>query len=361
MDSISAPDTRKLFSPLRIGNMHLSHRIIMAPLTRKRCPAGIPGPFVAEYYAQRATQGGLLISEGMMVSVMGGNMHGIPGMYTPEHIRGWKVVTNAVHAKGAYMACQLWHCGRFAVSIQLGGRQPLSSSATNIGAVNAFTVKGHVPTDTAREMSVEDIRVTIEDHVHAAKCAVEAGFDAVEITAGNGYLCDQFLNSKINLRTDGYGGSKENRARFTLELLDAIIAAIGAEKVALRFSPWGTVLMPLDADPISTFTYVLSEVEKRGVAYVCLTQPRTDLFLSEDVKRENLRKALSTGGYDGTNCFEEVEKGELDAITFARWFISNPDLVEKIRLGMTLTERVIATTYVDGPEGYTDYPVGEVV
>jgi N-ethylmaleimide reductase len=206
-------------------------------------------------------------------------------------------------------------------------------------------------------------------------------------TAGNGYLCDQFLNSRVNLRTDKYGGSKENRARFTLELLDAVIAAIGADKVALRFSPWGMVLMPLDADPISTFTYVLKEVEKRGVAYVCLSQPRTDLFLSEDVKWENLHKAakegsiaarlneinlrpfeevlkttpkLSTGGYDGKNCFEEVERGELDGITFARWFISNPDLVEKIRLGMKLTERNVETTYADGPEGYTDYPVGEV-
>jgi N-ethylmaleimide reductase len=207
-------------------------------------------------------------------------------------------------------------------------------------------------------------------------------------TAGNGYLCDQFLNSKVNLRTDDYGGGKENRARFTLELLDAVIAATGPEKVALRFSPWGTVLMPLDADPISTFTYVLSEVEKRGIAYVCLTQPRTDLFLSEDVKWNNLKKAtkegaivakfeeinlrafeevlittpkLSTGGYDATNCFEEVEKGELDAITFGRWFISNPDLVEKVRLELKLTERNVETTYSDGPEGYTDYPVGEVV
>jgi len=207
-------------------------------------------------------------------------------------------------------------------------------------------------------------------------------------TAGNGYLCDQFQNSKVNLRTDQYGGSKENRARFTLELLDAVIAAIGATKVALRFSPWGTVLMPLDADPISTFSYVLGEVEKRGVAYVCLTQPRTDLFLSENVKWANLHNAvkdgsmvakaeeinllpfeamlkttpkLSTGGYDGKNCFEEVEKGELDAITFARWFIGNPDLVEKIRLGLRLTERNVETTYSNGPGGYTDYPVGEVV
>jgi N-ethylmaleimide reductase len=254
-------------------------------------------------------------------------------------------------------------------------------------------------------MTLEDIAVTIEDHVHAAKCAIEAGFDTVEIvghcffqpsqphadssqTAGNGYLCDQFLNSKTNLRTDYYGGSKENRARFTLELLDAVIVAIGASRVALRFSPFGTVLMPLDSDPISTFSYVLAEVEKLGIAYVCLTQPRTDLFLSEETKWVNLHKAsvngdmavkieeinlkpfeeilkttpkLATGGYDGENCFEEVENGEMDAITFGRWYISNPDLVEKIRRGMTLKARKTEGVYSDGPEGYTDYPVGEVV
>jgi N-ethylmaleimide reductase len=295
--------------------------------------------------------------------------------------------------------------GRFGVSIQLGGRPPLSSSATNIGLKNRFTPKGYVPTETAKEMTLEDIAVTIENHVHAAKCAIEAGFDAVEIvghsslhssqphanssqTAGNGYLCDQFLNSKTNLRTDDYGGSKENRARFTLELLDAVIASIGASKVALRFSPFGTVLMSLDTDPISTFSYVLAEVEKRGIAYVCLTQPRTDLFLSEETKWANLHKAsangdmavkieeinlkpfeeilkttpkLATGGYGAENCFEEVENGEMDAITFGRWFISNPDLVEKIRGGMKLTPRKTEGVYADGPEGYTDYPVGEVV
>jgi len=207
-------------------------------------------------------------------------------------------------------------------------------------------------------------------------------------TAGNGYLCDQFLNSKVNLRTDDYGGSVENRARFTLELLDAVIAAIGADKIALRFSPWGIVLMPLSPDPISTFSYVLSEVEKRGIAYVCLTQPRADLFLSEEAKWRKLHEAsdegsmvaktedislkpfekilkttpkLATGGYDGKNCFEEVKTGELDAITFVRWFISNADLVEKVRAGKKLTPWKMEGFYADGPEGYTDYPVGEVV
>lgn len=277
----------------------------------------------------------------------------------------------------------------------------MSASATNANLSNRFTVIGRVPTETAKEMTVAEIKDTIKDHVHAAKCAIDAGFDCVEIvsifrvcraidgadimemkTAGNGYLCNQFLNDKSNLRTDSYGGSVEKRARFTLELLDAVIAAIGNDRVAVRFSPFGIVLMELDSDPISAFTYILSEVEKRSIAYVCLTQPRTDLFLSEDAKWANLHKAsdssmilvkkedinlrvfeevlkttpkLATGNYDAKNCFEEVEKGELDAITFGRWFISNPDLVERIRAGKDLAEWDMKTWYADGKEGYTDY------
>jgi N-ethylmaleimide reductase len=204
---------------------------------------------------------------------------------------------------------------------------------------------------------------------------------------GNGYLCDQFLNSKVNLRTDRYGGSVENRARFLLELLDAVIAAIGPSKTAVRFSPFGTVLVPLDTDPISSFSYILNEVEHRGIAYVCLTQPRTDLFLPEKTKWENLYKAsetgemkvskegitlkpflailkntprFATGGYDDKNCFEEVENGELDAVTFGRCFISNPDLVERIRKGKQLSPWKQESAYTNGPEGYTDYPVTDM-
>ncbi|KAL2060621.1 hypothetical protein VTL71DRAFT_9262 [Oculimacula yallundae] len=384
MGSINHPkETRKLFTPLRLGTMNLSHRIIMSPLTRIRCPGGIPSPLVAEYYAQRATEGGLLISEGMHPSFMAGNSLNVPGMFTPEHVRAWKKVTDAVHAKGAYMACQLWHTGRFAVSVQLGGRQPLSSSATNIGLTNGFTPQGRVPHEISKAMSLQEIKDTVADHVHAAICAIEAGFDCVEITSGNGFLLDQFLNDNVNFRTDQYGGSKENRARFTLEILDAVIAAVGASKVSIRFSPWGTVWLPLDSNPISTFQYVLSEVEKRGVAYVCLTQPRTDLLLSESTKWQNLYKAieegkvaasvedlhlrhfeevlkttpkLAVGNYDEENCFEEVEKGELDGITFGRWFISNPDLAERIREGRTLSVWDMKTFYAVGKEGYTDYP-----
>ncbi|KAJ0164336.1 putative 12-oxophytodienoate reductase 5 [Colletotrichum tanaceti] len=311
-------------------------------------------------------------------------------MFAPEHVRAWKKVTEAVHAKGAFMACQLWHVGRAAVSISLGGRQPVSSSATNIGYFNRTTPGGQkVPNETARAMDLQDIKDTIDDFVHAAKCAIEAGFDCVEIASGNGYLLDQFLNSNVNLRTDAYGGTKENRARFPLEVLDAVIAAIGASKVSIRTSPWGTVWLPLDADPIANYRYALSEVEKRGVAYVCLTHPRTDLLLEEKTKMENMYAAiksgkvaaavedlhlrhflevlkttpvLASGSYDGENCFEEVEGGELDAVSFGRWFISNPDLVEKLRLGKRLTKWDPATFYASeaGSEGYTDYPFGEV-
>lgn len=197
-------------------------------------------------------------------------------------------------------------------------------------------------------------------------------------TAANGYLCDQSLNSKVNLRRDHYGGSVDNRVRFVLELLEAVTAAIGPSKTAVRFSPFGTVMMPLDTDPLATFSYVLSEVEKLGIAYVCLTQPRTDLFLSEKTKWENLHKAsdtramkvskegitlkplfailkntprFATGSYDDKNCFEEVESGELDAVTFARWFISNPDLVERIRRGVPLSPWKQETWYTSGRRG----------
>ena len=209
--------------------------------------------------------------------------------------------------------------------------------------------------------------------------------------SGNGYLLDQFLNSNTNLRTDAYGGNKENRARFTLEILDAVIAAVGASRVALRTSPWGTVWLPLDSDPIANWRYLLSEVEKRGIAYVCLTQPRADLLLEEKTKIDNMYTAikegkvaasvedlhlrhfeevlkttpvLANGNYDSENCFNEVEKGEVDGIVFGRYFISNPDLVDKLRLGKRLTKWNNATVYVTSVanevEGYTDYPFGEV-
>ncbi|GKT52417.1 flavin oxidoreductase hxnT [Colletotrichum spaethianum] len=423
MDSTStARGTMKLFSPLRLGAMNLEHRVIMSPLTRLRCPGSVPTPVVTEYYTQRATRGGLLITEGMHPSLMAGGFHGVPGMFAPEHVRAWKKVTDAVHAKGAFMACQLWHwqfqasgsylsdhqVGRFAVSVSLGGRQPLSSSATNIGYFNRNTPGGiKVPHETAKPMTLQDIKDTIDDYVHAAKCAIEAGFDCVEIVgrsiptgnrleadetkaSGNGYLLDQFLNSNVNFRTDAYGGNKENRARFTLEVLDAVIAAVGAPRVSIRMSPWGTVWVPLDSDPIANYRYVLSEVDKRGIAYVCLTQPRADLLLEEKTKWENMYTAikegkvaatikdlhlrhfqevlkttsiLANGNYDSENCFEEVENGEVDAITFGRWFISNPDLVEKLRLGKKLTKWNMKTVYgsvvVVESEGYTDYPFGE--
>lgn len=207
-------------------------------------------------------------------------------------------------------------------------------------------------------------------------------------TSGNGYLCDQFLNGNTNFRTDDYGGNIVNRSRFTLELLDAVAAEIGASKTAVRFSPFGAVLMPFDSDPIALFSHVVSEVEKRGLAYVCLTHPRTDLFLAESRKWEVLNSAIeggkikikkedihlrhftkilqktpsfATGNYTDENCSEEVENGELDAITFARCFISNPDLVERLRNGRELTPNDMATIYADGAVGYIDYPVGPPV
>ena len=334
-------------------------------------------------------------------------------MLCSPRVHSWRAsygmqVTHVKWLKASRFDVVIYKVGRCAVSVSLGGRQPLSSSATNLGYHNRNTPGGvAVPHEIAKAMTLQDIQDTIDDHVHAAKCAIEAGFDCVEIVSsnntllkpefdgmqasGNGYLLDQFLNSNTNLRTDNYGGNKENRARFTLEILDAVIAAIGASRVALRTSPWGTVWLPLDPDPIAIWRYLLSEIEKRGIAYVCLTQPRADLLLEEKTKIDNIFTAikegkvaatvedlhlrhfeevlkttpvLANGNYDSENCFDEVEKSEVDAIVFGRYFISNPDLVEKLRLGKKLTKWNNATVYITSIaneiEGYTDYPFGEV-
>ncbi|KAF2102337.1 NADH-flavin oxidoreductase/NADH oxidase [Rhizodiscina lignyota] len=386
-----------LFAPLKVGNMLLAHRVVMSPLTRSRSPAGIPLPELAElYYSQRASPGGLIISEGCHPSVIlttfqGGSYDGVPGIYTPEQVRAWKKITDAVHEKGGYIFCQLWHTGRTALPMQIGGRLPLSSSSASRCPFPNRMVPSREPQECVipKEMTREDMHDTIEDHVHAAQCAIEAGFDGVEIQGANGYLVDQFLCDNINRRADSYGGPVSNRARFPLELLDAVVAAVGPERTATRFSPFGTFQGAGDSDPLATFSYMLAEVDKRGLAYVCLTDPRSDLFLSIDDKlkqaydmpwaqrmteaerrakislryfRGSLKSTVmfANGRFDGENCFAPVAEGDVDGVVFGRWFISNPDLPERLRLGKKLAMYVPKQFYTPGHEGYTDYPTWEL-
>jgi N-ethylmaleimide reductase len=276
--------------------------------------------------------------------------------------------------------------GRTTHPENLGGRTPIGPSANKVpDGVVYFTPKGPLPYVEAREMTEEEIDDTISDYVHAAKCAIAAGFDGVEIHAANGYLLDQFICDNINFRTDKYGGSTENRSRLVLEVTDAVVAAIGADRVGIRFSPFGFFQGTSTSDIIAHYGYPISEVNKRGLAYIHLIEPRSDLATSEEEKMKKLGEVvkahgkadtilslkpfremasstplITCGSFNDTNAVDPVESGDADAVAFGRWFISNPDLPERLAKGYPLTKYDRNTFYSAGPEGYTDYPFHNV-
>ncbi|KAI5807021.1 hypothetical protein EDC01DRAFT_10284 [Geopyxis carbonaria] len=376
----------KLFQPVKIGNMNLKHRVVMAPLTRVRSPEHIPNELVAEYYGQRASDGGLLISEATHISVMGGNYFKAPGIFTPEQRRAWKVVTDAVHAKGGYIYCQLWHIGRCSHPSNTG-RTPLGPSANKWeGGVSMFTPTGNVPTIDAAAMTEADIADTIEDYVHAAQTAVAAGFDGVEIHAANGYLLDQFLCDNVNVRTDKYGGSIENRSRLVSEVVDAVAAAIGAERTGIRFSPFSGFQGMEPSDILGQYTHAMGQLDGRGLAYVHVVEPRSDMFVAAEKKIERVRQIakeqgvenvddmltlkpfravlkstplLACGSHTAETATVPLDDELADAVVFGRYFISNPDLPERLANGWPLTPYNRDTFYTHEKEGYTDYPTYE--
>lgn len=317
---------------------------------------------------------------------MGGNFYGAPGIFTPEQLRAWRKVTDAVHAKGGYIYCQLWHIGRAAVPANLGGRKPHGPSANAIPNGKAhFTPVGTQPTVEAQAMTLEDIDNTVADYVHAAKTAIAAGFDGVEIHNANGYLLDQFLCDNINKRTDQYGGSVANRARFPLRVMDAIAEAIGADRVGVRFSPFSFYQGTFTSDIHRDYGYVVAEADKRGLAYIHLIGPEMDLTQAQEKKRAQLIKVaesqgvsldrfeedfslkpfrklvtktpfMGNGSYDDRYSGKGLEEGVMDLVAYGRMFISNPDFVERMRNGWDLSPYNIGTFYTPGPKGYIDYP-----
>ncbi|KUJ09405.1 12-oxophytodienoate reductase [Mollisia scopiformis] len=396
----------KLFTPLAIcnGKINLSHRVIMAPMTRNR---GIPlnesttenpnriwvaDELIAKYYGQRATPGGLLVTESIMPSPEAGGMPGVPGLWLKEHGEGWKLTTKAVHSAGGIIFAQLTHHGRCALSIFTS--TPIhSASATPYSTDEKYAypahgkpysdrvfMKDHPPT----AMTKTDIERTIKDYVSAARMAVkESGFDGVELHAGNGYLVEQFLSSNVNIRTDEYGGSPEKRCRFALEVLEGLVKEVGMERVAVRFSPWGVYGDVHDEARFETWSFLCREIARRwpGFGYVSFVEARQDeLDANPDVKNSwgvdrpiDLKwakeilgniKVISAGGWDGETCWEGIERGDVDGIVFARWFVSNPDLVERLRGGKELSMYNRGKFY--GPTskrevGYTDYGTWEEV
>jgi N-ethylmaleimide reductase len=359
-----------IFDPIKIGDLTLNNRIIMAPLTRMRSkqPGNIPHELNAKYYAQRASAG-LIISEATQVCQQGQGYPGTPGIHSLEQVEGWKLVTKAVHENDGKIFLQLWHVGRISHrSHQIDNQLPVAPSAIKPeGGIYSAQWK-EVAFETPRALELEEIPGIIEQFKQGAINAKEAGFDGVEVHGANGYLLDQFLQDGSNIRDDIYGGSIENRARLLLEVVDAAISVWSSARVGVRLSPYGTFNDMKDSNPIALFTYVLQELEKRKIAYVHLIEPRStgaggsdkideNAVITSKLFRKNFSGILiSAGGYNAESAKEAVANGDADAIAFGRLYISNPDLVARIKQGKELNKYNRATFYGGAEKGYTDYP-----
>jgi 2,4-dienoyl-CoA reductase-like NADH-dependent reductase (Old Yellow Enzyme family) len=351
-----------LFDTLQLGSIELPNRMLMAPLTRARAGLeAVPNELMATYYAQRASAG-LIISEATGISREGLGWPDAPGLWNKAQVEGWKKVTSAVHREGGRIVAQLWHMGRL-VHPDLGRGQPISSSATTAPDL-AHTYEGKKPYVEAYAATKSDIRRIVGDYVCAAKKAVAAGFDGVQIHGANGYLVDQFLRDGANFRTDEYGGSIENRLRFMSEVLEAVGDAIGIHRVGIRFSPNVKVQGIDDSDPLSLFTAVAKRLEELNVPWIELREPVKPTSagavptrpVSPVMRPHYSGKIVINSDYDWSNALERIEAGHADAVSIGRLFIANPDLVTRIALGAPLNEGDSSTYYSGGGAGYVDYP-----
>jgi N-ethylmaleimide reductase len=363
-----------LFSPLQVGPYRLNHRVVMAPLTRMRAerPSLAPRPLNAEYYAQRATPGGLIIAEASPVMPSGHGNPGVPGIYSEAQIKGWRGVVDAVHARGGLIFLQLWHVGRVShSSLQPGGALPVSASAVAISAeLKTMTADGKPASyETPRALETGEIAGVVESFRQAAGNALQAGFDGVEIHGANGYLLEQFLQSRSNLRTDQYGGGIENRARLLMEITQAVVGVWGANRVGVRLSPYGIANDSGEADPMPLYTHVVQSLNPLGLAYLHFIEPRSSGAGRAEVNHQNVPSAMvlfrpivrgvliTAGGFTGETADAAISAGHADAIAFGRTFISNPDLPRRLQHGLPLTPYNRATFYGGEEAGYTDYPV----
>ena len=358
-----------LFAPLRFGRYELAHRVVMAPLTRMRAGSGnVPNDLAPEYYGQRSTPGGLLIAEATQVSPYGQGYPSTPGIHSQEQIESWRKVTEAVHAKGGLIFLQLWHTGRAShSSFQPGGALPVAPSAIPIIGQSAMNAAWEtVPFETPRALETGEIPELVESYRQGARNAVTAGFDGVELHGANGYLVEQFLHSRSNHRTDAYGGSIENRARFLLELTEALIDVWSTDRVGVRLSPFGTYNDAGDEDPIGLYGYVLKKLTALDTAYVHLIEARGGTGMEIDTPQAiaELRPfwnktLILAGGFTGKTAEEAIQSGRADAIAFGRSFIANPDLPHRLERGAPLNGYNRSTFYGGGAAGYVDYPVLE--
>ena len=358
--------TASLFEPYRLGDITLSNRIVMAPLTRNRAVAGnVPSPLAVKYYSQRATAG-LIVTEATQVSDTAQGYQDTPGIHTPEQIEGWKPITEAVHAKGGRIFIQIWHVGRVSHrSLQPGGAAPLAPSAIR-AETKTYVDNQFLPVDEPRALETHEIAGIVDDFRKAAANAIAAGFDGVEIHGANGYLIDQFLRDGANKRTDAYGGSIENRVRFLKEVLEAIIGEIGADRTGVRLSPVTPANGLTDSDPAALFAHVMDVVEKLGPVYVHMIEGATggprDIvpdFDFEALRTRFSRTWMVNNGYDKALAEQVVAAGKADLVAFGKPFISSPDAVERLKHDLPFNELDRDHLYGGGEKGYTDYPTLE--
>jgi N-ethylmaleimide reductase len=351
-----------LFNPLQLGSIELPNRILMAPLTRARSGReGVPNELMARYYSQRAGAG-LIISEATGISREGLGWPGAPGLWSDAQVDGWKIVTGAVHSAGGRIVAQLWHMGRL-VHPDLGGGQPVSSSATTAPDF-AHTYEGKKPYVEARAATLTDIGRILNDYARAARNAIAAGFDGVQIHGANGYLVDQFLRDSANSRTDDYGGAIENRIRFTREVLEAVGGAIGMGRVGIRYSPNILVQGVEDSDPSLLYAELAKTLETLGVPWIELREPDKPTAsgsvptapVSPAMRPHYSGKIIINSDHDWTDARRRIADGVADAVSIGRLFIANPDLVKRIATDAPLNPAHSATFYSGGAEGYTDYP-----
>ncbi|GKV17910.1 hypothetical protein SLEP1_g28363 [Rubroshorea leprosula] len=382
MAGTQSDETNTLFSPYKMGKFSLSHRVVLAPMTRCRALNGIPRPALAEYYSQRSTPGGFLISEGTMISETAAGFPHVPGIYTEEQVEAWKKVVDAVHAKGSIIFCQLWHVGRASHQVyQPDGGAPISSTSKPISRRWRILMPdgtyGIYPEPQALKTS--EIPELAEQYRRAALNAIRAGFDGIEIHGAHGYLIDQFLKDGINDRTDEYGGSLANRCKFLIQVVQAVVSAIGAERVGVRVSPAIDHLDATDSNPLTLGLAVIERLNKlqlqfgSKLTYLHITQPRYTAYGqtesgrpgSEDEEAHMIRTwrrafqgtFMCSGGFTRELGMQAVAEGDADLVSYGRLFIANPDLVLRFKVNAPLNKYIRKTFYTQDPVvGYTDYP-----
>jgi len=367
MNATFAPSSLTLFSPLRLGALELPNRVVMAPMTRNRAdnPGHVPTPLMAEYYRQRAGAG-LIVSEATQVSPQGVGYPNTPGIHSDEQVKGWRPVTDAVHRAGGRIVLQLWHVGRISYPLfQPDGALPVSASDVKPRG-QSYTPQGLMDFVTPRPLETDEIPGVVADFARGAANAKEAGFDGVELHGANGYLVDQFLRDGTNRRTDRYGGSVENRARFLLEVTRALRDVWGPGRVGVRLSPSGTFNDMFDSNPARTFGYAAAALDKLDLAYLHVVAPddadrRHAPAGWKEVPVSSFRAqfkgpVIAAGGYTLATAQPALASGEADAVAFAKAFIANPDLVERFRREAPLAAPDVSTFYGGGEKGYADYP-----